>query len=157
MAAGMVPFTLWIAIVIKVHSGLLGAELAAPEAGRGLRQQLQLASGAELGVGGIGGEVERVVQPPNGGLERIRGALPLAPIELGEPARAHRLERPLPSGEPLQLSAQRVCGLPLEILRVEQREALIDVGEGRPERLVEHRRTHVPSVAMTASQVYPTC
>ena len=72
---------------------VLRAELALPEGASGLGQAFELAGCAELGVGGVGGEVEGVLQPPARGGAGLGSQL-VAAVDLGQTAGADRLGGP---------------------------------------------------------------
>src|SRR5215831_13183257 len=106
---------------------MIGAELTAPEGGGGVGHVVELASGAEEGVGGVVGDVERPAEPGAGSVVGIGGGSGLlAAVDLSQIASADGLSRAIESAQPLVAFAQLVRRQAVEILGANEREVLID-------------------------------
>ena len=66
----------------------------------------ELAGGADLGVGGVVGQVQLVLQPAGAVGGEIGRRLPLTAIERSQPAGAHGLRSTLHAAEPGDVTAQ---------------------------------------------------
>jgi hypothetical protein len=136
------------------------------EGAGGAGQLFQLAGCADLCVGGVGSEVERVLQPLGAGLVWVGRALVLAAVDLGQPVSDHRLGRSLHRGEPFDVLMQGLRRERLRSTAIDLGKELHHGGEGRllvgalapvgehSSRLVQVWRTHVWIVSPTAPHVY---